>query len=146
MPNRKLVRFLALCPFVFSGVVEAQVAQPRLQCAQNTEVCMNACMQANETSNLLLDCKRSCSQFNDAQRGFCFTRSFNNDAPTRDEANRRAAAQRCQQACQAQGNSDIDVCAAILQRRDPKLRWVTPDTCGEQALARAAACYRNCFR
>lgn len=54
-------------------------------CSPDTRACMTSCVNAGLTSDPLLDCTKSCGQFNSDYNGYCYARPYANQPLSKHE-------------------------------------------------------------
>jgi len=72
----RFIVFLLGAILVLIGPAMAQDGSPA--CSSDTQACTTSCINAGETSDLVLDCRKSCSEFNSDYNGYCYARPFAN--------------------------------------------------------------------
>ena len=143
----KQITSFALIVLVMQGADALPQGAPTLECARDTQTCMTACLNASQTSHPILDCRRSCSEFNSARRGYCFPIYFEQAPQRRNNSDSlravKAQIDACDNArCQPTQSREITACAEQhLKRQGPDQL----EACTRAALQRSSQCRMACW-
>jgi hypothetical protein len=119
-----------------TGLGLAQDGSPA--CSADTQACTTSCIDAGETSDLVLDCRKTCSQFNSDYNGYCYARPFANrplSAAERESIYRREVAACTASECDPTFNLQLGACSA-----DKATRM----SCSKQAIQEQLTCATSC--